>query len=122
MKSKTARHKLAKYLKDNAHLLPSHLKSGSAEEGAGEAAAEDGQKSALEAETEAAKNTFRLDVVGDDGPGLLVQLASIISKHGHDVKVGPSTVLCSAWALYPLLPDANPPLPPFPHPSSSFPC
>lgn len=78
VKSKTARHKLAKFLRDNVRLLPEHLRIPAAkfpEEEAGVTAAA------------APESTFWLDVEGDEAPGVLAELARIIAKHGHDVKV-----------------------------------
>lgn len=80
-KSKTARHKLAKFLKDNARLLPDHLKAESP------LGLMDGPGSESDAEEQLAPRIAWLDVEGEEGPSLLAELAQIIAKHGHDVKV-----------------------------------
>ena len=91
-KSKTARHKLAKFLKEHAHLLPDHLKMPPA--GLSDRAV-DGRAAPAGGEC-----TMWLDVEGIEGPGLLAELARIIAKHGHNVQVGalPADRREAAWA------------------------
>lgn len=94
-KSRTARHKLAKFLKEHGHLLPDHYRPPvSAEVLAGDLsngqtrASDDCSTSSGSSNTKESNETVWLDVEGDDGPGSLAKLAQIIDRHGHNVKVG----------------------------------
>ena len=89
--TKTARHKLAKFLREHAHLLPVPPVSpappaqppraperSSSGEGAGEAAGE--------AELPGGQVTW-LVVQCSDRPGLLADIALAIADHSHNIKV-----------------------------------
>ncbi len=89
-KSRTARHKLAKFLKEHYDLLPEHYKSISAGDLSAGKAREADDRAVGGPKLTAPKDrgqTVWLAVEGDDGPGLLAEMAQIIDKHGHDVKV-----------------------------------
>ena len=88
IKSRTARHKLAKYLKDNWELLPEQLRKADQITGSTSRteSSEGGQpnSSAIAGLTE---KVVRLDLNGADRPSLLADVAQIMGKHGHHVRV-----------------------------------
>ena len=107
-KSRTARHKLAKFLKEHGDLLPEHYKvsnpleatpppQGRSREASGNRLSNGSSAGARERD-----QTVWLAVEGDDGPGLLAELAQIIDKHGHDVKAR----ACPAVQSFPLAGNA----------------
>ena len=88
IKSRTARHKLAKYLKDNWELLPEQLRKADQISGSTSRteSLEGGQPNpaALAGLTE---KIVWLDLNGADRPSLLADVAQIMGKHGHHVRV-----------------------------------
>lgn len=89
-KSKTARHKLAKFLKEHHDLLPEHYKALPAGDLSSGKAREFDERPVAGSKLSPSKDrgqTVWLAVEGEDGPGLLAEMAQIIDKHGHDVKV-----------------------------------
>lgn len=93
-KSRTARHKLAKFLREHGHLLPEHYRALSfadnpSPSGRGKEGIDDRLSNGKAGTSKDKGQTVWLSVEGDVGPGLLAELAQIIDKHGHDVKVGP---------------------------------
>jgi (p)ppGpp synthase/HD superfamily hydrolase len=77
-RTKTARHKLAKFLKDHAELL--------CEDGAA-ADAPSQQQQQLGSASEEAPQVLNLTIQCADRPGLLAEIAQIIADYGHNIKV-----------------------------------
>ncbi|CAL5224551.1 g7251 [Coccomyxa viridis] len=79
--TKTARHKLTKFLKDHGHLLePDSAQSDSSS--ASEAASLNGASSATFNDTQ----TLNLTIECLDRPGLLAEIAQTIASYGHNIK------------------------------------
>ncbi|BDA49388.1 probable GTP diphosphokinase RSH1, chloroplastic [Coccomyxa sp. Obi] len=87
--TKTARHKLAKFLKDHADLLdsgtPPDMTSREASSGL-QQASEASTSSWAAAKEEAESQVLNLTIECTDRPGLLAEIAQIIADFGHNIK------------------------------------
>lgn len=107
-KSRTARHKLAKFLKEHHDLLPEHYRALPTADLSAGRGRESEERLVVSSKLSPSKDrgqTVWLAVEGDDGPGLLAEMAQIIDKHGHDVKV--YTCPCSPGGFPFLYVDAS---------------